>query len=442
MQAQYEILEIAGSGNFGTLCVARQTVNGERFAIKVLHKSHSQDTKVLQRARDEARMLHRLNHPNIVRVDRLFEHENRPVIVMEFIHGSSVEQLVRANGKPLPTTVALIVLMRAASALHAAFSEPLGPNRQPMRIVHRDIKPSNILISLKGEIKLVDFGVARAEFVGREVQTVAIPRGSMGYASPEQRMGVSSNSPAIDVFSLGMTLVYMLTGKVMVLPLKVSSFGDALQRQAAYISPLDIDQERRAMLVELICKMCDFSPEERPEMSDVIGKLEAVLGDEDVEQCLEEFGAEWVKVAVGRQFSTHPEDHPQYGDVCFLETLCEDVPDVISLTPARLGPELVEAFLALDGWEHRLGELEEFIDKMEEWPREPFVELLKQGTRPWWRVWQRKTPAAQVVAALKILNRDPCSLSQRLAGRLQTHASLDVASAACDHLAQDEKSSS
>jgi serine/threonine protein kinase len=440
MQAQYEILEIAGSGNFGTLCVARHTLNGERLAIKVLHKTHSQDTKVLQRARDEARMLHRLNHPNIVRVDRLFEHENRPVIVMEYIHGCSIEQLVRTNRRPIPTRIALIVAMRAAAALHAAYSEPLGPNRQPMRIVHRDIKPSNILVSLEGVIKLVDFGVARAEFVGREVQTVAIPRGSMGYSSPEQRMEVPSNSPAMDVFSLGMTLVYMITGKVMVLPMKPSSFVTALHRQAEYISPADIDGSLCAKLKDLICSMCAFEAGDRPTMSEVIETIEALLVDQDVVEHLARFGVEWVQVAVSGQFSTHPQEHPHYNDVCFLETLCEDVPDVISLTPARLGPELLEAFLDLEGWEYRVDELEEFIDTMEEWPRKPFVEILKQAARPWWQLWERKVPPAQVVAALKILNRVPSARSQRLAGRLQRHRDLDVVAAAQSHLAQGEKS--
>jgi serine/threonine protein kinase len=438
MQAQYEILKIAGAGNFGTLCVARHTVNGERLAVKVLHKAHRGDTKVLQRARDEARMLHRLDHPNIVRVHRLFEHEERPIIVMEYVEGSSVEQLVRLSTKAIPTSIALAVAMQSASALHAAYSEPLGPNRVPMRIVHRDIKPSNILMSLTGEVKLVDFGVARAEFVGREVQTVAIPRGSMGYNSPEQRMGLSSNSPAIDVFSLGMTLVYMLTGKVMVLPLKVSSFGEALQRQAAYIAPDDISPDQRLKLLELICLMCAFEPEKRPTMAQVIESVAALLGAEGLEgldRSMAAFGDDWVQAVARQQFDTHPEDHPQYHDVCFLETLCEDVPDVISLTPARLGPDLVEAFIALEGWEHRVEELEEFIENMAEWPKEPFVQILARAGRPWWQIWQPKIPPAKIVAALKILNRSPSKESQKLAGRLRGHGDFSVADAARSHLA-------
>lgn len=445
MQAQYEILKIAGAGNFGTLCVARHTVNGERLAVKVLHKAHRGDTKVLQRARDEARMLHRLDHPNIVRVHRLFEHEERPVIVMEYVEGSSVEQLVRLSPKPIPTLIALAVTMQAASALHAAYSEPLGPNRMPMRIVHRDIKPSNILMSLKGEVKLVDFGVARAEFVGREVKTVAIPRGSMGYNSPEQRKGISSISPAMDVFSLGMTLVYMLTGKVMVLPMRVSPFDEALKRQAEFIAPEDITKEQRLSLLELICAMCAFEPEYRPNMAEVIDRVRAMLGEgaiERIDQSMGTFGDEWVQSVANRQFDTHPQDHPQYDDVSFLETLYEDVPDVISLTPARLGPELVLAFIALEGWEERVVELEDFIENMVEWPKEPFVDMLVRAGRPWWQVWQPKVPPAQIVAALTILNHAPSEQSQKLAKRLRAHGDLIVADAASSHLAFCRKLSS
>ena len=173
-------------------------------------------------------------------------------------------------------------------------------------------------------------------------------------------------------------------------------------------------------------------------MSQVIATIESILGEQaiqDLKPAMAAFGKEWVTAVTRQQFDTHPEDHPQYPDVCFLETLHEDVPDVISLSPSRLGPDLVEAFMALEGWEYRLDELEECIENMSEWPKEPFVQILAEAGRPWWQVWQPKVPSAKILAALRILNRSPSEKSRQLAGRLRAHGDDAVADAARSHLA-------
>jgi serine/threonine protein kinase len=384
-------------------------------------------------------MLHRLNHPNIVRVDRLFEHDERPIIVMEYVKGTSFEDLVRETGKAIPTHVSMIAVMQAADALEAAYNEPLGPNNQPMRIVHRDLKPSNLLISVEGSIKLVDFGVARAEFVGREVHTVAVPRGSMGYSSPEQRMGIPTNSPALDVFSLGMTLVYLLTGKIMVLPMNPDRYVEALERQVAYVKPDDVDEETQQALQKVICEMCSFDEVSRPAMKDIVLQCTKILAGVDIEQCLGEYGSGCVQPFVARHVVSHPYEHPSYSEVSFLEGLHSDVPDVISLSPARIGPELVEAFLAVEGWEERFEELESFVQNMDNWPREPFLSLLKRAQRPWWRMFGTSVPAAQVIAALRILSYAPSEESALFAMKLKKHSNPLIVTAAREHLARGDE---
>ena len=186
MQPQYEILNILGGGSYGTLCVARNRVNGESLAIKVLNRSHVEDTSTLQRTRDEARMLHRLNHPNIVRVHRLFEHDDRPVLAMEYIQGCSFEDLVRRHQSGIPTEV---VDRDYESSPCSDSSVQRASWPQPAAHADRSSRSQTVEYtcpSTQGEIVGI-FGVARAEFVGREVHNLrqfhaarwAIPRQSM-----------------------------------------------------------------------------------------------------------------------------------------------------------------------------------------------------------------------------------------------------------------------
>ena len=149
----FEILEILGEGSFGTVCVARVSTDPLRrkVALKILKGAYATNDKILNRTRDEARLLSRINHPNIVRVERLMEVGGRPVVVMEHVQGVSLDQLLLRFKDGLPAAIALEMTRQTCLALHVAYAEALGDDGRPMRVIHRDIKPSNILLSIHGE---------------------------------------------------------------------------------------------------------------------------------------------------------------------------------------------------------------------------------------------------------------------------------------------------
>ena len=148
----FEVLEVLGEGAFGAVCVARMIGDplGRQVAIKVLKLEYASNPKVLHRTRDEARLLSRLHHPNIVQVERLIEVEGRPVLVMELVRGLDLKSLLRRSPYGVPAAVAMEVVRLTCVALDVAYGQALGDDGKPMRVIHRDIKPSNMLLSIHG----------------------------------------------------------------------------------------------------------------------------------------------------------------------------------------------------------------------------------------------------------------------------------------------------
>jgi serine/threonine-protein kinase len=177
-------------------------------AIKVLHPDKAKIPGLLGRMRDEARIMSFVKHRAIVRVDDLVELDGNWAIVMEYVEGCDIATLLERG--PLPPAVAVHVARDVALALHTAAQQP-GPDGRPLNLIHRDIKPSNIRLSAHGEVKLLDFGVARAEFHGREAGSTRVCFGTLPYLSPERAEGIDSH--AGDVYALGVSLFEMLTGE-------------------------------------------------------------------------------------------------------------------------------------------------------------------------------------------------------------------------------------
>jgi serine/threonine-protein kinase len=202
-------MKVIGQGAFGSVYLAETLGRGisSKVAIKVLHPERAAEEGLVRRLRDEARMLALLRHRAIVRVDDLIELNGQWSVVMEYVEGIDVGAILKDT--PLPARAALQVAEEVAHALHAAHSQ-LGPDRQPLRLVHRDIKPTNIRLTPAGEVKLLDFGVARAEFGQREAATTNTGFGTLIYMSPERFRG--EDIIAGDVYALGVTLFEMLTG--------------------------------------------------------------------------------------------------------------------------------------------------------------------------------------------------------------------------------------
>ncbi|MEZ4322377.1 MAG: serine/threonine-protein kinase [Myxococcota bacterium] len=206
----YTILGVIGEGGFGRVYRARlKDADFEKdVAIKMLHE-RDPSPQLLARFKDEARILALLRDRAVVSVDPPVRLDDRWAVVMDFVDGLSLAQIVRRNG-PLPPAVALEVVAEIARALDKAYQFP-GPDGVPLRLLHRDIKPGNIQITPSGEIRLLDFGTAWADFANRESDTQADIAGTPGYIAPERLEG--TEGPAGDIFSLGVTLWFALTGE-------------------------------------------------------------------------------------------------------------------------------------------------------------------------------------------------------------------------------------
>ncbi|MBN2798222.1 MAG: serine/threonine protein kinase [Deltaproteobacteria bacterium] len=288
----FEIVEILGEGSFGTVCVARITEDPLRrkVAIKVLKGTYSQNQKVLPRTRDEARMLSQITHPNIVRVERLIELQDRPILVMELVRGVSLDQLLLRFKDGLPVSVALEVGRQTSLALHAAYNLPVGEDGRPLKVIHRDIKPSNIMLSVRGEVKVMDFGIARGEFDGREARTESVVMGSRAYMAPE-RLDGKPDTPVVDVFSTGMTLFELLTGHTATVSVNPNTHEDKLRSDLGYLRVDPMPDSFRDELRELVGSMCSYYTERRPSSLEVADRLSDLLQRIPAEerQGLEEF---------------------------------------------------------------------------------------------------------------------------------------------------------
>jgi len=283
---QFEMQSCLGSGGFGEVYKATMTSTGglqSTVAVKVLRSDLEVTSDAVQRLRDEGRALGRLDHPSIVRAYDLTVVDRRVALVTEFIDGQDLDACVPGGDTdqpPMGVRALLQVVGAVADALDAAWNAR-GPQGR-LYLVHRDIKPSNIRIGRHGQVKLLDFGIARFEG-HREARTASdVVMGSLPFMAPERFVDRRSRS-ASDVFSLGCCLYEGLSGqrfyddaKLTVLSglaLDAEAFDALRQRKLAALADVP------AAVRELSSEMLAFDPEQRPEASQVAARCEA-LGDE------------------------------------------------------------------------------------------------------------------------------------------------------------------
>jgi serine/threonine-protein kinase len=232
--ANYEILARVGAGSMGTVFKARQKHLDRIVALKVLKPALARDARFVERLEREGRTVARLNHPNIVTAYDLGHEGGYHYLVMEFVEGKSLRQLLTEWGR-FPEAQVLQLAREMAGAL--AHAHECG-------VTHRDIKPANILIDGEGRAKLTDLGLARAETdlaLTRDGATVGTPQ----YISPEQARNPRDADIRSDLYSLGATLFHMLTGQP---PFRADAIGELIDK---------VLHERPDSVVELVADVSD-----------------------------------------------------------------------------------------------------------------------------------------------------------------------------------------
>ena len=200
---RYSVEERVGVGGMAEVYRARDSLLGREVAVKVLSERFSRDRSFVERFRREAQSAANLNHPNIVSLYDFGGDDSTYFIVMEYIDGSSLGDIIRQDGPLLPERAAEIA-SDVAQALQRAHSAG---------IVHRDIKPTNIMITSSGQTKVTDFGIARAMGDGEQTMTqTGMVIGTASYLAPEQAQGNPVDARS-DVYALGCVLYEMLTGR-------------------------------------------------------------------------------------------------------------------------------------------------------------------------------------------------------------------------------------
>jgi eukaryotic-like serine/threonine-protein kinase len=248
---KYKVLERLGSGGMGTVFLCEHKFMRRRVAVKVLPTAKAADPSSLQRFYQEARAVAALDHPNIVHAYDIDQDENLHFLVMEYVDGPSLQEMIRRSG-PLAVTRACHYISQAAEALDHANTAGL---------VHRDIKPGNVLVDRAGVVKILDMGLARffhddeEDSLTRKFDENVL--GTADYLAPEQADDSHTVDIRADIYSLGGTFYFLLTGK--------TPFGDGTvpqklmwhrTRQPKPVSSLrnDMPPELQAVLEKMMAK--------------------------------------------------------------------------------------------------------------------------------------------------------------------------------------------
>lgn len=251
----YWLEEFVGGGGMGAVFRARDTKLNRTVAVKVLSTAEAGNTELVHRFQVEAQSAARLDHPHIARVHSVGEDQGVPFIVFEYIEGANLRDTVRSAG-PLPVGHALDYTLQITDALAHAWQRD---------VVHRDIKPSNILITPDGQAKLVDMGLARLDHVDQtnhELTASGMTIGTFDYIAPEQARNPKDADTRSDIYSLGCTLFFLLTGH------PPFSGGTALQKllQHQGVNPPSLQHFREDIppsVVEVVKIMLSKRPEDR-----------------------------------------------------------------------------------------------------------------------------------------------------------------------------------
>jgi serine/threonine-protein kinase len=263
---------ILGEGAVGAVYRGHHTTLGIDVAVKILKLERHQvnDTYYYERFRREAQITAKLTHPNLVKVRDFGQHNSLPYIVMEYVDGCAMDEYLRQRKGPLPEATILKVLMSVASALSVAHAAG---------IIHRDLKPANILISQKGQLKVADLGLARAQDMPALTMEQMMV-GSPGYMSPERLVAGGDVDHRSDIYALGVIGYQLVFGTM---PYN----GDIVQVIHGHMSgraSFDLPTHCRPETVQLIKKMMAYDQNHRHQSAEeVVEHVRALIAGKPVE---------------------------------------------------------------------------------------------------------------------------------------------------------------
>jgi len=262
----YILEEKIATGGMAELFKAkRKGVEGfeKTVAVKRILPNVAEDREFIEMLIDEAKIASQLSHPNIVQIFDLGKKEGSYFIAMEYVHGKDLRTILKtiaSRGKLLPYELSAYIVMRVCDALYYAHNKKDNTGR-PLKIVHRDVSPQNILISYDGDVKLTDFGVAKAS--SKLHQTVAGQiKGKMLYMSPEQSKGSKEVDFRADIYSLGCVLFEMITGKKLFMADSEMAVLEKVQK-GKIVKPTKLNPEVPAQLESIVLKALKQRPSER-----------------------------------------------------------------------------------------------------------------------------------------------------------------------------------
>ena len=246
----YKIEEKLGEGGMGAVYKGVDTMLDREVAIKVLRPELTSQTAVVERFRSEAVTLAKLNHPNIATLYSLFRNGNELFMVLEFVRGETLDNILQRRGA-LPAEEAIPVFSQVLDGIDHAHE--LG-------VVHRDIKPANMMLTEKGTLKVLDFGIARLLGSARMTRAGNII-GTLEYMAPEQVKGQETDGRS-DIYALGMMLYEVLTGK---LPFQTENEFELMMLQTEKMppSPREINPAIPEEVAEAIMKAIQKNPDDR-----------------------------------------------------------------------------------------------------------------------------------------------------------------------------------
>ena len=204
ISGRYELKEIVGTGGMSVVYRAWDLKYGREVAVKVLRREYIEDEDFIRRFNHEAQAASKMSHPNIVNMLDVGQDGEIRYIVMEYVKGQTLKELIRKSGRIRPARAVQMTMRILAAVDHAHRNH----------IVHRDIKPQNILVDENGVVKVADFGIARLTTSSSTLtQNDGNVLGSVHYFSPEQANGLVADEKS-DLYSVGVVLYEMVTGQV------------------------------------------------------------------------------------------------------------------------------------------------------------------------------------------------------------------------------------